>query len=81
MILLDDIIEVLDLTNGYCGAVLRVVALDGRCVGRTAIDSDRFGDPAMTTDGLGQKLLGGWLVALLSEQKVDRLAVLVDGTV
>ena len=48
-------------------------ALDGRFVGGTAIDRDLFSH-AMTADRLRQEPLGGLLVALLGEEKVDRLA-------
>ena len=40
MILFDNVVEILDLADGDRGAVLRVVALDGRFIGRTPINGD-----------------------------------------
>src|SRR6266568_4687072 len=81
MILLDDIVEIFDLADFNRGAMLLVVALDRRFVGRAAIDRDLLGHTAMTANGFDQKLLGGVLVSLLGEEKIDRLAMLVHRTV
>ena len=80
MILLHDVIEILHLADGDCGAVFLVVALDRGFVGVTAIDRDLLGDP-VTTDGLRQKPPRGLLIAVFGEQKVDRLALLVNRTI
>ena len=73
MILFDHVVEILTLTDGDGGAVLLIVALDRRFVGRAPVDRDllRY---AMATDRLGQKVFRGLLVALLREEKVNRLA-------
>ena len=53
---------------------------DGGCIGLTAVNRDRFGEP-VATDRLLQKLQCGLCVAVLGEQKVDRLARFIDGAV
>ena len=80
MILLDDVVEILDLADFNRRAVLLVVALDGGFIGLTAINRDLLRD-AMTADRLGQKPLGRSLVALLSQQEVNRLARLIHGAI
>ena len=40
MILLHNVVEILDLADGDRGAVLGIVALDGRFIGRTPVDGD-----------------------------------------
>ena len=74
MVLFHDIVEIFHLADGDGGAVLLVVALDGRFIGRTPVNGDLLGHP-MAADRLLQKPQGGLLVALLGEQKVDGLAV------
>ena len=64
MILFHDIVEIFDLADGDGGAVLLVVALDGRFIGRTPVDGDLLRH-AVAADRLRQKALGGLLVALL----------------
>ena len=81
MILLNDVIEIFGLADDDSRPVLFVVTLDRCFVGRTPIDGDRLGDPAMSANRLDQELFGGLLVALLGEQKVNRLAVFVNGAV
>ena len=66
MVLFHDIIEILDLADGDRGAVLLVVALDGRFIGRTPVDGDLLRH-AVAADRLGQEALGGLLVALLRQ--------------
>jgi hypothetical protein len=66
MILFHDIIEILDLADGDGGTVLLVVALDRRLIGRTPIDGDLLWH-AVAADGLGQKPLGGLLIALFCQ--------------
>ena len=73
MILFHDIIEIFDLADGDRGAVLRIVALDGRFIGRTPVDRDLLRH-AMAADRLLQKPQGGLLIALLGQQKVNGLA-------
>src|SRR5437899_2486895 len=40
MVLLHDVVEIFDFTDGDGGAVLRIIALDGRFIGRTPVDGD-----------------------------------------
>ena len=68
MILFHNIVEILDLADGDRGAVLLVVALDGRFIGRTPVDGDLLRH-AVAADRLGQEPLGGLLVALLRQQE------------
>ena len=75
MILFHDIVEILDLADGDRRAVLGIVALDGRFIGRAPVNGDLLRH-AVAADRLGQKALGGPLVALLGEQEIDGLAVL-----
>jgi len=63
MILLYNIVEIRDLADDR-GAVLLVVALDGRFIGRTAVGRDLFRH-AMTANRLGQEPLGSVLVSVL----------------
>ena len=64
MILLHNIVEILNLADGDRGAVLLVIALDGRFIRRTPIDGD-FLRHAMTADRFGQETLRGLLIPLL----------------
>jgi hypothetical protein len=64
MILLDDIVEILDLADFDRGAVLRIVALDGRFIGRTPVDGDLLRH-TVAADRLGQEPPGGLLVPVL----------------
>ena len=75
MILFHDIVEILDLADGDRGTVFLIIALDGRFIGRTPIDGDLLRH-AVAADRLGQEPLGGLLVTVLCEEKVDRLPVL-----
>src|SRR5262249_10228532 len=76
MILFDNIIEILDLADGDRGAVLLVVALDGRCIGRTPINGD-FLRHTVAANRFLEKAERGRLVPLLGEQKVNGLAGLI----
>jgi len=58
-----NIVEILNLADGDRGAVLFIVALDGRFIGRTAVDGDLLGH-AMATNSLGEEAFRRWLVAL-----------------
>src|SRR5262245_4450045 len=80
MILLHNVVEILDLTDGDRGAVLLVVALDGRFIGRAAINGDLLWH-AVAADRLGQKAFGRLLVAFLREEKVNRLSHFIDSTI
>src|SRR5262249_20645743 len=50
MILLHDVVEVFPLTDDAVGAVRLIVALDGGCIGVTAVDGDRLGE-TVAADG------------------------------
>ena len=80
MVLLHYVIEIFDFTDGDCGVVLRIIASDGSRIGLAAIDGDLLGHP-MATDRLGEEPLGRWLVSLLREEKVNRLAALIYGPI
>jgi len=67
----DDVIQIFNLADCNRGAVLLIVALDRRFVGRAAINNNLLGHATMTANRLDQKLLGGWFVTLLGEQKVN----------
>ena len=58
-----NIVEILNLADGDRGAVLFIVALDGRFIGRTAVDGDLLGH-AMATNSLGEEAFRRLLVAL-----------------
>jgi len=77
----DDVIQIFNLADCNRGAVLLIVALDRRFVGRAAINNNLLGHATMTANRLDQKLLGGWFVTLLGEQKVNGFTVLVNGTI
>ena len=57
-----------------------VVALDGGFIGVTAVDGNLLRDP-VAADGFFQKPQGGLFIAVLREQKVNRLAVLIDRSI
>ena len=60
--------------------MLFIVALDGRFIGRAAVNGDLLRH-AVAADRLGQEAFRGLLIALLREEKVNRLAVFVHGTI
>ena len=76
MVLLHDIIQLFDLADFNRGAVLGIIALDGRFIGGTPVDGDRLWY-AVAADRLGQKTFRGLLVVFLREQKVNRLTLLI----
>jgi hypothetical protein len=80
MILLHNIVEILNLADGDRGAVLLVVALDGRFIGRATINGDLLRH-AVAANRLGQEAFGCLLVALLREEKVNRLSHFIDSTI
>src|SRR5439155_12825418 len=61
--------------------VLLIISLDGRFVGRTPVNGAFLRYPTMPTDCFYQEGLGRVLVAVLGEEKVNRLAMFVDGTI
>jgi hypothetical protein len=66
MILLDDVVEILDLADFDRGAVLLIVALDGRCISLAAIDGDLVGH-AVAMDRLLEKAQRGLCISVLCE--------------
>ena len=80
VVLLDDVVEVLDLTHLDVRAGIGLNALDGRRVGAALVDGD-FPGHAVQTDGALQKAPRRSTVSRGTEQKVDRVAVSVDGPV
>src|SRR5262249_48282540 len=61
-----NVVEILDLTDGDRGAVLLVVALDGRVISRAAINGDLLRH-AVAADRFLEKAERSLLVSLLSE--------------
>lgn len=80
MILLDNVVEIFALADGDRGAVLGIVAHDRRRIGPALVDVDRLGQ-TVTTNGPSQETLGRLLIALIGEQKVNRLAEFIDSAV
>src|SRR5215475_12471257 len=76
MILFDNIVEILDLADGDRRAMLLVVALDSRFIGRTPVDGD-FLRHAVAADRFLEKAERGLLVSLRGQQKVNGLARLI----
>ena len=76
MILLHKVVEILELADGDRGAVLGLVALDGRCIGRTPVDGELLRH-AMAADGFLEQAERGLLVPLLGEQTVQGLTGLI----
>lgn len=76
MILLDDIVEVLALTQFDVAVMFGVVALDGRRVRAALVDGDLL-RLAVQCYGLFEEAPCGGLITLGSQQKVDRLAVAI----
>jgi site-specific DNA recombinase len=72
-----DIIEILGLADDDRGAVGFIIALDRRFVGRAPINGD-FLRHAVAADRLLQKPQGRLLIAVLGQQKVDGLTLLID---
>ena len=80
MILLHNIVAIRNLADADRGAVLLVIALDGRFIGRAAINGDLLRH-AVAADRLGQEAFGRLLVALLREEEINRLAVFIDSAI
>src|SRR5215510_12501376 len=80
MILLHNVVEILDLADFDRGAMFFIVALDSRFIRGTPIDGDLLWH-AVTTDCLDQKTFRGLLVALLRQEEINGLALLIHRTV
>src|SRR6185312_633107 len=80
MILLNNVVEVFDLADLDIRIMLLVIAFDRRGVGAALVDRDLLG-LAMTADRLAQKAQRRPAVAFGRQQKVNRVAGLVDGSV
>ena len=57
-----------------------VVALDGGFIGVAAVDGDRLGE-TVAADGLFQKPERGLFIPVLRQEKVNRLALLIDRSI
>jgi len=79
MVLFHDVIELFDFTNCAARAVLRIIALDGRLIGRAPVDGDLLRH-AVLADRLRQKTFRGRLIALLRQEAIDGLALLIHCT-
>ena len=71
-------IVMMKMRNNDVRAVFLIVALNGRCIGVTAVDGNRLRDP-VAADGFLQKAQRGLFIAVLREQKVNGLALLIQG--
>jgi len=60
--------------------VCLVVALDGGFIGVTAVDGDRLRQP-VAADGFFQKPERGLFIPVLCQEKVNRLALLIDRSI
>src|SRR5262245_2633101 len=80
MVLLHNIVEILDLADSDRSAVLLVVALDSRFIGRAAINGDLLRH-AVPADRFGQEAFGRLLIALLREEKVNGLPHFIDSPI
>ena len=80
MILFDNVVEILDSTDGDGGAVLLIIALDGCFIGRTSIDGDLLRH-TVAADRLRQEPLGSLLIALFCQQEINGLARFIDGAI
>ena len=80
MVLFHHVVEIFDLADFDRGAVLFIVARDGRFIDRASVDGDLLRH-AVAAVRFGQETLRGLLVALLREQKVNRLAMRIHGAI
>ena len=80
VVLLDDVVEVLDLTHLDVRAGVSLNAFDGRRVRTTFVDGDLLGH-AVQIDGALQKVPRGGAVPLGAKQVINRVAVTVDSPV
>ena len=81
MILLDNIIvEVFDLADFDVRIMLLVIAFDRRGIGAALVDRDLLGR-TLTGDRFAQKAQRRPAVAFGRQQKINRVAGLVDGSV
>src|SRR5215470_13623239 len=80
MVLLHNVVEIFDFTDGDRRAVLRIIALDGRFIGRTPVNGDLLRH-AVAANRLRQNPLSGLLVTFLGEEKVDGLTRFIDGAI
>jgi hypothetical protein len=76
MILLDNVVEILHLSDGDVRAVLFVIALDRGFIGVAAVNGNRLREP-VAADRLLQKPQRRLCVPMFGEQKVNGLAVFV----
>lgn len=80
MVLLDDVVQIFDLPDGDGSFSFGVDVVQGRQVGRTAVDGHGVG-LTVVRNGLLEKARRRGLVALGAQQKADGMARLVDRSV
>lgn len=80
MVLLNNVVEVLTLPYFDALVLILIVLFNGRSIGATFIDVDQARFP-IGPYSLSQKSLGGFFISLGSQQKIDSLAFLIDGTI
>jgi hypothetical protein len=76
MILFQNIIEIFNLADHDCGAMLSIITPHGDGIGPTAVDGDHPRD-AMIADHFREKAHGGLLIAMFGEQEIDSLACFI----
>lgn len=80
MILLDDVVQILHLTQFNWRAGVGLNTPDGSRIGTTLVDGDLVGQ-AVLTDGAFQDSARCGQIAFGRKQKIDCAAVTVDGTI
>ena len=68
MVLFHDIIQIFHLTDSDVRAMCFVIALDGGCIGVTAVNGDGLRQP-VTADGFLQEPEGRLFVAVLRQDR------------
>jgi len=76
----NNVVAILGFTDGDGGAVLLIIALDGRFMGCTPVDGDLLLH-AVAADRLGEEPLRSVRIALCCQQEINGLAGLIHGTI
>src|SRR4051812_9272629 len=80
MVLFDNIIEIFSIADNDGRLMSLVVVRNGCGIGLTLIDRDFLRHP-LAANGLAQEGLCGVPIAIGSQQKINRVALFIDGTV
>ena len=79
MVLLDDVVEIFDLTNHDRNILAGIDLSDCRFIGSAFIHGDFFRNIAIP-QSLAEKALGRCLIALCRQEYVDRYTLIVNRT-